>query len=290
VTDLRLLGVYAHPDDESYATGGTLARYARSGVEVHVCTVTDGASGSVEPAPGESVQPADLVQLRHQELLCAVGVLGAQLWTLNYRDSGMEGTPENHHPDSLYQADLDRVARDLVRLIRRVRPHVMITHDPTGGYYHPDHIRVNHAVNRAWPRAGDAGAYPELAAEGLAPWQPSRLYYLVLARSTLRWRLLVLRLLGRNPRRFGRQGDIDLTRLGLPDDQIQVKLDVSGTVDLKLQASACHRSQGGESRLWPRFLRRRFLRYEYYVQAQPPGAAKQHDLFNGVRYAPPDLV
>jgi LmbE family N-acetylglucosaminyl deacetylase len=278
-----LLGVYAHLDDESYATGGALARYARSGVEVHVCTVTDGASGSVEPGISESGQPVGLAQLRHQELLCAVGVLGAQLWTLNYRDSGMEGAPENHHPDSLYQADLDGVARDLVRLIRQVRPHVMLTHDPTGGYYHPDHIRVNHAVNRAWRWAGDASAYPELAAAGLAPWQPSRLYYVVLSRSALRWRLLMLRWLGRNPRRFGRQGDIDLTRLGVPDDQIQVKLDVSGYVDLKLQASACHRSQGGESRLWPRFLRRHFLRYEYYVQAQAPGAAAHRDSFEGVR-------
>jgi LmbE family N-acetylglucosaminyl deacetylase len=282
VTERRLLGIYAHPDDESYATGGALARYARSGVQVHVCTVTDGASGSVEPGIDEGGPRVDLAQLRRQELLCAVEVLGARLWMLSYRDSGMEGTPENHHPDSLYQADLDRVARDLVRVIRQVRPHVVLTHDPTGAYYHPDHIRVNHAVSRAWPRAGDARAYPDLVADGLAPWQPSRLYYVVLSRSALRWRLLTLRLLGRNPRRFGRRGDIDLTRLGLPGDQIHVRLDVSGTVDVKLRASACHRSQGGESRLWPRFMRRRYLRYEYYVQAQPPDASAHADLFEGV--------
>ena len=283
MTQPRLLAILAHPDDESFGPGGTLARYARA-VEVHVCIVTDGAAG----APGlDAERPGRalaLARLRQQELEGACKVLGVHLHTLAYRDSGMEGAPDNRHPDSLYQADLDEVACDLVRIISLVRPRVVITHDPTGGYFHPDHVRVNHAVRRAWPRTGDASAYPLLRAEGYEPWQPARLYYTVIPRSALKWFLLIQRLLRRDPRHFGRNKDIDLTQIGVPDEQIHVRLDVGPYVAIKEQAAACHKSQGGGSplRLLPAFIRHRFLRYEHFVQARPPGAGSHGDFFEGL--------
>jgi len=281
----RLLGIFAHPDDETFGLGGTLAKYAREGVEVHVCILTDGASGSTDPGSVASSEAGSLAEVRRQELVCACEVLGVQLHVLGYRDSGMEGSPDNKHPQSLYQADLDAVALDLVRVIRRTRPHVVVTHEPNGGYGHPDHIRVNHAVRRAWPWAGSAEACPELAAEGTEPWQPQRLYYSVVARSLLRWYIWLLRLRGQDPRHYGRQRDVDLTRVGLPDRRIHVWLDVEAYLPVKRDAGACHKSQGGGSQRWrtgPRWLQRRSMRYETFVQAYPEKARRHDDLFEGL--------
>jgi LmbE family N-acetylglucosaminyl deacetylase len=281
----RLLGVFAHPDDESFGPGGTLAKYAREGVEVHVCILTDGATGSVAPG-AVSTDPANsLAELRRDELACACRVLGVQLHTLGYRDSGMEGSPDNKHPHSLYQASLDDVSIDLVRVVRRVRPHVVITHDPTGGYFHPDHIRTNHAVRKAWAKTGDADCCPLLDAEGSQPWQPERLYYTAVARSALRWYIWLLRLRGQDPKHYGRQGDVDLTQLGVPDRLIHVRLDVEAHLSTKQEAGACHKSQGGGSTRWrmgPRWIRHRAMRYEYFVQAFPAGAKHHRDLFAGL--------
>ena len=284
MSEPRLLGIFAHPDDESFGSGGTLARYTREGIEVHVCTVTNGAAGSYDPAKPVPDAHEALAQRRAQELRCACHVLDARLHTLDYRDSGMENTPDNHHPDSLYQADLEDVARDLTRVMRAVRPHVVITHDATGGYFHPDHIRVNHAVRRAWHRVGDVHAYPKLRAAGYPPWRPARLYETVIPRSSLKWFIRIQRLLGRDPRRFGQNQDIDLTQVGVPGTRIHVRLDVGPFVAIKEQASACHKSQGGNRTFqWmPGFVRRRLQRYEHFVQIYPPGAQRHNDLFEGL--------
>lgn len=283
VSQGRLLAILAHPDDESFGLGGTLARYARQGVEVYVCTVTDGAAGAndKEAAPGET---PPLAQLRRQELECACQVLGAHLNTLDYRDSGMQGTPDNHHPHSLYQADLDDVACRLVHVIFQTRPHVVVTHDPTGGYFHPDHIKVHHAVRRAWNKLEDTEACAALRAEGFEAWRPARLYCSALPRSALKWFIRIQRWMGRDPRRVGKNRDIDLTQVGIPDEHIHVRLDVGPYVAIKEQASACHQSQGGggAQRLLPAFLRHRFMRYEFFVQAEPPHIWAHSDLFEGL--------
>jgi len=279
-----LLGVFAHPDDESFGPGGTLAKYAREGVDVHVCIATDGASGSTVPDSVESGASDALAEVRKYELSCACEILGVHLHTLGYRDSGMEGSADNHHPDSLYQADMDVVAGQLVSLVERVKPQVLITHDPTGGYFHPDHIRVNHAVRRAWAMLQNTGATSDSNGSGNKTWRLQSLYYTVIPRSTLRWYLWLLRLQGHDPRRYGRQGDVDLTQVGVPDRNIHVRLDVESYHDVKEEAGACHSSQGGGSRRWrtgPRWLRRRALRYEYFVQAYPLPARKHRDLFEG---------
>jgi LmbE family N-acetylglucosaminyl deacetylase len=279
----RLLAILAHPDDESFGLGGTLARYARQGVQVHVCTVTDGAAGANdnEATPGET--PA-LAQLRRQELECACQVLGTHLHTLDYRDSGMEGTADNQHLGSLYQADLDEVANRLVGIICQICPHVVITHDSNGGYFHPDHIKVHDAVRRSWLKLEETRPHATLRAEGHGTWQPARLYGSVLPRSALKWFIRIQRLMGRDPRRLGKNQDVDLTQVGVPDEQIQVRLDVGPYVAIKEQASACHQSQGGggAQRLLPALLRRRFMRYEYFVQLEPPHVWTHGDLFEGL--------
>lgn len=282
----RLLAIFAHPDDESFGPGGTLARYAREGVEVHVCTVTDGAAGSYRSSEAPDGGMTPLGRLRRQELACACEILGVRLHTLDYRDSGMEGAADNKDPDSLYQADLDVVAWELVRIMREVRPHVVITHDPSGGYFHPDHMKVSQAVSCAWEKVGDVRVDPESRGGGLEPWQPARLYHTALPRSMLKWFIRLVRLSRQDPRRFGQNKDIDLTQVGVPDEQFHVRLDVGAYMAIKEQASACHKSQGGGGvlRMFPGFARRRWLGYEHFVQAWPPGAGAHGDLFEGVEF------
>jgi len=283
VTQRRLLAILAHPDDESFGMGGTLARYARKGAEVHVCIVTDGAAGENGQETWEGEAPP-LASVRRSELECACQVLGVQLHRLDYRDSGMEGAPDNLHADSLYQADLDDVARELTQIMSATRPQVVITHDAMGGYFHPDHIKVHQAVRRAWDqlRSSDMASQPK--ADGYEVWRPLRLYCSVIPRSALKWFVFFMRLLGRDPTRFGQNQDVDLTQVGVPDDEIQVRLDVGPYVEVKEQAGACHQSQGGGGvqRWLPVFLRRRFMRYEFFMQLEPSGAERHSDLFEGL--------
>jgi LmbE family N-acetylglucosaminyl deacetylase len=77
---------------------------------------------------------------------------------------------------------------------------------------------------------------------------------------------------------------VDLTQVGVPDTEIQVRLDVGPYVEVKEQASACHRSQGGAGaqRWLPAFVRRRFMRYEFLTQLEPPGGGRHSDLFEGL--------
>jgi LmbE family N-acetylglucosaminyl deacetylase len=276
----RLLAILAHPDDEAFGIGGTLAMYARRGVGVHVCTVTDGAAGAVDGRARRNDVALPLKEVRLQELQCACQLLGATLHRLDYRDSGMAGTADNQHPDSLFQADLDVVAQRLARVIDDVVPQVVITHDPSGGYFHPDHMKVNRAVIRAWDHYGDDGTARSVA------WQPQRLYYTVVPRSALKWLIFVLRVARQDPQSFGNNQDIDLTRVGVPDAEINVRLDIRCCIEVKEQASACHSSQGGARslRVVPSFLRRRFMRYEYYVQARPPTSQRYSDLFEGLGF------
>ncbi len=139
MSDKRLLAVLAHPDDESFGPGGTFARYAAAGVAVHIAIATDGVAGSVAKGYEETLK--DLVAVRARELDAAVAILGATLHKLGYRDSGYVNDPANQHPEAFINAEQTAVVGQVVRLIREIRPQVIITHDETGGYFHPDHIQ-----------------------------------------------------------------------------------------------------------------------------------------------------
>jgi LmbE family N-acetylglucosaminyl deacetylase len=132
-----ILAVLAHPDDESYGIGGTLARYAAEGVEVHVAIATDGAAGSIDNKwQGDRSR---LAEARALELKEAGDVLGVKIHSLGYRDSGYIGDPANEHQDAFINVDEDVATGAVVRLIRELQPQIVVTHDETCGYYHPDH-------------------------------------------------------------------------------------------------------------------------------------------------------
>ena len=104
-----LLAVLAHPDDETFGMGGTLALYAQQGAAVHLVCATRGEVGDVDP---EYMQGYDsIADRREHELRCAAQMLGlAGVHFLDYRDSGMPGSEDNHHPRALAAAPLDEVA------------------------------------------------------------------------------------------------------------------------------------------------------------------------------------
>ena len=275
----KLLAVLAHPDDESFGIGGTLARYAAEGVEVHVAIATDGVAGSV--ASGYEHTLNDLIAVRQQELAAAVDILGVTLHTLDYRDSGYIGDPANGHPEAFINCDVDTAVGKVVALIREIQPQVVITHDETGGYFHPDHIHCWRVVTPAFFAAGDPLRYPEIGPE---PYQPQRLYYTAFPNRMVKLFTLLMRLRGQDPTKAGRNKDIDFTKLGIPPAQLHAEIDYRDYWDAKVLAGAQHLSQGGgtsNARALPQGLQRRFMAKEYFIRAVPetPDGFRERDLF-----------
>ncbi len=280
--NLRLLAVLAHPDDESFGLGGTLAFYARRDVEVHLITATGGEAGTVAPDRMQGYE--SIADLRSSELACAAKRLGlAGVHNLGYRDSGMPGTPDNGHPRSLAVAPKAEVARKVTSLMRALGPHVVLTHDPVGGYGHPDHILVNEATVNAFNAARSAVS----AAQGPQQVRPQKLYFYTFSRRWLRVLLWILPLLGRDPRRWGRNQDIDLVALAAEALPIHARVNYRSVAKVKWEASYCHRSQleGGPplSSLFV-WLIRTLDRREDFMRAHPPPQPGmiETDLFSGV--------
>jgi len=277
-----LLAVFAHPDDESFGPGGTLAKYAREGADVWLVCATDGAAGSIEAKfLAEYAGPG---QVRAAELCCAAQELDLKgIDWLGYRDSGMAGSPDNQHPDSLVQAPPDRLVGQIVASIRRHRPQVVICDNEFGGYGHPDHIKLHGATVEAFTAAADGDRYPEAGPSH----QADRLYFTAFNPGVLKWIVRLMSLVGRDPRKFGRNGDIDLTQIVRWETPVHAQIDVRPYYAVKQRASACHRSQGGPAQAFswlPRFLIQQMFGWETFQQRIPPPAGKGKrltDLFAG---------
>ncbi len=242
---------------------------------------TDGNAGTVDAAMLDGY--ASTGQLRATELCCAAQTLGlAGVDWYGYRDSGMAGAEENQHPESLYQAPLDKVVGQIVASIRRHRPQAIICDNQFGGYGHPDHIKLHRATMEAFGAAADGSRFPEAG----PPYRPERLYHPAFTAGLLKVLVRLMPLLGRDPRRFGRNHDIDLLQVTQWETPAHVRLDISRYADIKAAASACHRSQGGPVEMYkhlPGFITRRLLGSESFTQAIPapqPGARKAQDLFS----------
>lgn len=158
----RLLLVHAHPDDESINNGATMARYRAEGARVTLVTCTLGERGEVIPPGLRHLAGAALGEYRLRELTAAMAALGVddfrQLGGVGrYSDSGMMGLADNDDPHCFWRADVDEAAAHLVEVILDVRPQVVVTYDPDGGYGHPDHIQAHRVATRAVELAGEAG-------------------------------------------------------------------------------------------------------------------------------------
>lgn len=237
-----LMAVLAHPDDESFGMGGTLAKYAKNGVDVYLVCATRGEVGEMDEkylfgynSPAER---------REAELRCAADKLGIkEVIFLDYRDSGMAGSIHNVHPQALFSAPLDEVAKKIAFSIRKFRPQVLLTFDPIGGYRHPDHIKIHEATLAAYSLAGSE---QEMSSDGIfLPYQPAKLYYHTIPRGFLKFSVRMLTLFGRDPKKYGKNQDIDLASIADVDFPIDAVINYREVANLKNEAAACHSSQGG---------------------------------------------
>ncbi|WP_186242271.1 N-acetyl-1-D-myo-inositol-2-amino-2-deoxy-alpha-D-glucopyranoside deacetylase [Mycobacterium simulans] len=185
----RLLFVHAHPDDESLSNGATIAHYTARGAQVHVVTCTLGEEGEVigDRWAQLAVDHADqLGGYRIGELTAALHALGvsgpiylggAGRW----RDSGMAGT-ERRSRRRFVDADEREAVGALVAIIRELRPHVVVTYDPNGGYGHPDHVHTHTVTTAAVAQAGSRAAAGDYPGE---PWMVPKFYWTVLAANAI---------------------------------------------------------------------------------------------------------
>ena len=272
-----ILAVLAHPDDESFGFGGTLALYARKGYNTYYVCATRGEAGTVDEEYMRGF--SSTAEMRTDELMRAAQQLGLKdVFFLGYRDSGMPGMEENKHPDAQINHSVDEVAGRVVRYIRELKPEVVLTHDPIGGYKHPDHIHIHNATKLAFEKADDASFHPEA---GL-PFKPRALYYQVFSRGILRLSVRLMPLFGKDPTKFGRNGDVNLLELAEVDFPIHVRLDIRPVMDIKRKASAQHASQGGAQvrRGWMGLVAKIFGEREEYMRAYPPVANGKHKVSN----------
>ena len=235
----RLLFVHAHPDDETLTTGGTIAYYASRGADVHVVTCTLGEEGEVigELYAQLAVDAADqLGGYRISELTASLRALGISAPIFlggagRWRDSGMDGTPPRHW-QRFIDADMREAVGELVAIIRRMRPHVVVTYDPKGGYGHPDHIHA-HRITTAAVAKSASEEYPG------KPWRVPKLYWTVISIRAMAAGMSRLRDV---PAAWTRVS-IDGVPFGYPDDKIDAVVDASKQLPAKVAALKAHATQ-----------------------------------------------
>ena len=236
----RLLFVHAHPDDETLTTGATIAHYAARGADVHVVTCTLGEEGEVigDRWAELAVDRADqLGGYRIGELTAALAALGigspqflggAGRW----RDSGMTGTPARRQ-QRFIDADATETVAALAAIIRRLRPHVLVSYDPNGGYGHPDHVHAHHVTTAALAAA---------AADADEPgWATPKFYWTVTAAGARRAAVRELRDADLLPH-WTLPADEEATG-DFPDDRIDAVIEADGSRAAKVAAMTAHATQ-----------------------------------------------
>ncbi len=242
----RLLLVHAHPDDEAIGTGATMARYAAEGVLVALVTCTLGEEGEVvvpELAHLAADRDDALGAHRQTELATACEALGVEDFRFlggpgRWRDSGMMGVATNERPGCFWQADLDEATRELVAVLRELRPQVVVTYDDNGGYGHPDHIQAHRVTVAAVEAAGDPSYAPEVG----EPWQVAKLYATAMPKSVLQAGIDAVRAAGLSFFDPAVTSADDLP-IGVPDDTVTTEVDARDHLDAKTAAMRAHRSQ-----------------------------------------------
>jgi N-acetyl-1-D-myo-inositol-2-amino-2-deoxy-alpha-D-glucopyranoside deacetylase len=276
----RLLLVHAHPDDESINNGATMAKYAAEGAHVTLITCTLGEGGEVIPPALRHLSGAGLAEERERELAAAMKALGVTDHRLlggpgRYRDSGMMGTSDNDDPGCFWRADVDEAAGYLVEVIRDVRPQVLVTYDPDGGYGHPDHIQAHRVAMRAVQLAADAGQLID------------KVYWNRVPRTVVEDGFARLRdVLPELP--FGESAAVDDVPGVVDDGRITTVIDGSAYGAAKTAALRAHATQVEVAPDAPYFalsndLAQPLFTTEYYELVQGvPGGAPEADLFEGL--------
>lgn len=283
---LCLLTVHAHPDDEASKGAGTVARYHAEGVRTVLVTCTGGEEGDIlNPAMDTPEVRGDIATVRSRELAAAAAVIGYDVVEmLGYRDSGMPDSPANANPACFAQAPLDEAVRRLVVVLRRERPHVVVTYaDDQRGYPHPDHLRVHEVTLAAFDAVGDPDAYPGAG----EPYQPLKLYYIGWSRAQMLARHEKFLELGLESPYAERIADGWLDRVAAVEPTTAV--DLAGFEHVRQEALRAHATQvDPTSSFWfglPEEAEREVFTEDAYVRARSLVEAPlpEDDLFAGVR-------
>ncbi|MGH3684175.1 MAG: PIG-L family deacetylase [Pseudonocardiaceae bacterium] len=252
----RLLAVHAHPDDESITTGGLLARCATAGVTTVVLTCTDGRYGPVNQDLGLLITPDQLAIVRAAELDEAARILGvAEIQRLEHHDSNMTGLPENHAPKAFWAQATDQLVAAVVRLVRKYRPHVVVTYDAFGNTGHPDHVQAHRITMLAVAAASEARCFPEAG----ATWSVQQVFHPVYPVSSLRSFVDEEERAGRPHPFEGR--DVAEVNYGRPDSDVTHLVAIGDVHEHKSRALHAHRTQTGPH--YPQLYRAALARREH---------------------------
>ncbi len=227
-----LLAVFAHPDDEAFGTGGTLAKYASEGFDVHLITATRGEAGEISAAVQATA--ASLPDVREQELRCACRAYGIHPPRfLGYMDGQLAIVHQG------------QAVGKFVRLIREIRPDVLLTFGPDGIYGHYDHIAVHRWATIAVSLAADVACFPDYRGMEAHPCVPH-------AVSKVYWRILsveqVAAMRGDSGPAAVMMDGVPFPLVGYPASEITTIIDVGSHVDTKIAGIRCHASQLPEER------------------------------------------
>lgn len=251
-----ILGIFAHPDDESMGPGGTLARYAAAGHRVAVVTATDGGAGRLfEERPADGVGRAELKRVRREETAEACRILGIEhLGFWGWEDRGLAGL------------DVLEVEHVIAAVLRRERPDVVMTFHGSGISHHPDHRVLTLALTGAFLGAARADWYADERLSALPPHRTSKLYVYTASEHAIRR--------DRWPRRIYRS----------PDDEITTVIDTRAMADTRWAAIRAHASQQHGPPFHLLYEAGGFAQ-ECFVRLHPtfrPGERRETDLLEGL--------
>ena len=217
--------LHAHPDDEASGTAGSMILTTDAGHRVVLVYATHGEHGTV---PDDLADGRTLAGHRREEAEASARITGAaRVEWLGYADSGMTGWVQNAHETSLHSADLDEAAGRLAAILDKEDADILVGYDWHGGYGHPDHVKVHHVAHRA----------AELAA------RRPRLLENTMNRDRMRAQIAEAREAGADPDMDVDARMDDGNPMGLPEAEIHHAVDVTGVIDRKRAALACHASQ-----------------------------------------------
>lgn len=258
-----LVSFHAHPDDESIACGGTIARASADGHRVVLVVATKGELGEIPEgalAPGE-----ELWERRVEETAEAARILGVQrVEFLGYRDSGMMGDPGNDAPASFWRADVEEAAGRVAQVLEEEKADVLTIVDEGGVTGHPDHIQVHRVGVRAAALAGVPRVYEATMNRTLL----QRLLRLAAEVGTVEVPI------------------IDPERFGTPEELITTVVDVREHLPLKRAAMAAHSSQISETSFFLAMPTEVFVEVfgrEWFIRRGAPAGTRETSLFEGLQ-------
>jgi LmbE family N-acetylglucosaminyl deacetylase len=268
---LKLMAVLAHPDDESLGFGGALAKYSAEGVETYVVTATRGERGRFGSA-GKTADPGLVGRVREEELRAAAAMLGVgEVSVLGYPDGGVDRVNAPH------------AIGEIVHHIRRIRPQVVLTFGPEGGYGHPDHIAISQFTTAALVCAGDSGFEAVNGWKPAAPHRVAKLYYMAWRHD--KWSAYQAAL----KKLTSKVDGVERQATPWPDWAVTTEIDTSARWPVVWQAISCHKTQMAiyeQLENLPEDLHRALWGSQEFYRAYSAvngGRTVETDLFEGLR-------